>query len=357
MNKLYKIPSISVCIAAYNAGDFLAKTLETLLDQTFTDFEAIVVDDGSQDATYDVITQYAAKDKRIKFFQNNVNCGLTYTRNRTLKESNAPTIAIADADDILHPERLEKQFTFLTENPEVGVVGTAVHFLLNKRITPPFQELYQTDENIRFFMRIMPCLWNSTTMYRKELLEQVGGYRSKFAAGGEDYDLWSRLFHLTHFANLPDRLVTVRVHTSSVTATNSECLNNVLKTSACLLKEYTSTDITLTQRVEIHRFLTREGLSVGGSRRAFNFLNMLLQKASKSEPKHIVNRFRIELSNVYFEHAKYLVYRSRKLSTILSKHALKLNPKLLFNRSIPAYLVRLNTPNIIRHNFKKLYKP
>lgn len=321
------------------------------------DFEAIIIDDGSQDSTYDIIKQYAAKDKRLKFYHNKVNRGLIYTRNRCLEESRAPLIAIADSDDILSPERLEKQFKFLITNPMVGVVGTAVDFILEKGLSPPFQELYQSDEDIRFFMRIMPCLWNTTTMYRRELLEQVGGYRSKFAAGGEDYDLWARLFHLTRFANLPDNLVTVRVHASSVTATNSECLNNVLKTSAHLLKEYTNAELTLEQRVDIHRFLTLEGLSAGVSQCAFNFLNMLLQKASKSEPKHIANRFRVDLSNVYMKHAKYLVYHSRKLSFLLSTYALKLNPMLLFNRSIPAYLVRLSTPNTIRHGLSKFYKP
>ena len=167
-------------MAAYNAEPYLHETLESILAQTFEDFELVFVDDGSADKTLAIAQEYAARDSRIRVFAQETNRGLIETRNRTIREARAPLVALADSDDCLHPERLQRQVDFLNAHPEVGALGAAVEFVSDEGRSEPMQAIYLEDAPIRFFMRLLPCLWNTTSIYRRELLDDHDVYRAKF---------------------------------------------------------------------------------------------------------------------------------------------------------------------------------
>ena len=118
------MPSVSVIMAAYNAADHLAASIQAVLDQTFTDFELIIIDDASTDATPEIIAQF--DDARIVALRNAANLNAAGARNRGLEVAQGKYIAIADSDDICLPHRLEKQVAYLEAHPQVGVLGHTV---------------------------------------------------------------------------------------------------------------------------------------------------------------------------------------------------------------------------------------
>lgn len=216
---------VEVVMAVYNGERHLAAALDGVLAQTFGDFDLIVVDDGSSDRTASILAGYTARDPRVRVLRNPRNMGLVYTRNACLAACRAPLMAIADADDLFEPDRLQKQVEFLDRHPEVGFLGTNATLIdSDGRALGGAQQLPTDDRKIRFELLLGGCFWNTSTIYRTDLVRRAGGYRPGFD-GVEDYDLWSRLLELTRAANLPDRLVSQRQHAASFTA----ALTNVLK--------------------------------------------------------------------------------------------------------------------------------
>jgi len=337
-------PTTSVCMAAYNAAKFLETALDSLLAQTYAHFELIVVDDGSCDDTAKIVRRYARTDARIEYLRNETNRGLVYTRNRLLQECSTPLIAVADADDVFHPRRLENQLQFLEKHPECGVIGAGVEFLDQGEGRLPSLAVHAEDRHIRFFMHLTPAFWNTTTLYRRELLEQAGGYREGFEAGAEDYDLWARLLPLTRFANLPEPLVKVRVHPASVTAEGSKCLRNVLKVSARLLQNYLRRPVPIELREELHRFLMHSGMDGPDCERAFALARALYNQAVRVEAPDTIQLLRDKLADASWTQARYLVYAAPSLSRGLAITALRWKPSLLWQGGTYAYAARSLAP-------------
>ncbi|WP_309381115.1 glycosyltransferase family 2 protein [Cerasicoccus frondis] len=322
-------PKVSVCIPAYNVEKYVCETLDSVLAQTFKDFEIIFVDDGSVDRTLAIAEDYSKRDSRIRVFAQGENKGLIENRNRTLKEARGDLIALADSDDIMHPDRLARQVSFMDNNPEVGALGSTVDYKIEYDGRSPHQDIYPDDSSIRFFMNLLPCLWNPTTMYRRNLIEQVGGYRSEFAAGGEDYELWSRLLPITQFANILEPLVTYRVHGSSVMATQPKCLNNVLSVSKSLFNQYTGLSLTDEDRMLLHRFMTHEGLPLDLVKQAFHYLETFSSIAKQREPNTVYSTFQNTLSEIYLTHSEYISYVCPSTSGALLLKSLSAKPTLL----------------------------
>lgn len=333
--------SVSICMPAYNAERFVAEAIESVLCQTHRDLELIVINDGSRDRTHEIALGFARKDSRVKLFSNPCNQGLTAARNRAFQEASGSFLAIADADDVLHPERIERQLDFLRSHPGVGVLGTDVAFLEAGGRDIPSQPLYEDDAKIRFQMRFLPCLWNTTTIYRREVLEQVGGYDSAFDAGGEDFDLWSRLLTHTDFANLPLKLVSCRLYGESVSAAPSgRCLDNVLEVSRRLLNEYANLAMSPEERGGLHLFMIRGGVTPEVAARSLEILEQLRQHASACEPARIARQFSQDLASVYLTHSEYLSYRSRRLSGRLLRAAAFCEPRSCLQPRFARQLIR-----------------
>ena len=201
---------ISINMIVYNGQDYLEETLASIFAQTFTDYELIIVDDGSTDET-PLILEQAKSDQRVKVITNVSNMGRPFSRNRALMESKGQLIAIADADDWLFPERLEKQYKFMTANPKITVCGS-------------FMRIYGTDElltlavehdHICTYFLFANHIFNPTVMFRRlPVLHFANAYDERFLLS-QDYDLWERLAQHPEikFANLRDVLVRYRINT------------------------------------------------------------------------------------------------------------------------------------------------
>ena len=202
-------PSLSVAMSVYNGASHLALAIESILGQTFQDFEFLILNDGSSDSSADIIDSYAARDRRIRPIHRD-NRGLIFSLNQLVSESKAPLIARMDADDICLPDRFAKQLGFMVANPEYGVVGTWTSDI--DEHGDPFHisgadHPTNHDEFIASIETSMMC--HPSVVMRRDLVLSVGGYHNAFTHC-EDYDLWLRLASVTKLCSIPERLVQYR---------------------------------------------------------------------------------------------------------------------------------------------------
>lgn len=203
-------PAISVALSVYNGERFLAPAIESILAQTFIDFEFLILNDGSKDGSAAIIDAYAAQDSRIRPIHRK-NKGLVASLNQLIEEAQAPLIARMDGDDIAHPERFQKQIDFLHAHPDHGVVGTWTedideddqpYFFTGKDHPTSSAELLQSIED-------RSPLCHPSVMMRRDVVQSVGGYHAAYLHC-EDYDLWLRLANRTKMCSLPERLIRYR---------------------------------------------------------------------------------------------------------------------------------------------------
>ena len=204
-------PQLSVLMTVYNGDDFLHKSIDSILDQTYTNFEFIIVDDGSRDRTWRILKEYEAKDQRIVLLRNGTNMGVPRSSNKGLGIARGQYVARMDADDISMPERLAVQVAFLDEHPEVGVVGSFVQlFDLDETLGNVWH--YPTRHAlIKWSLCFHSPLAHPSVVFRRAIVEHIGGYDDAFPAS-HDRDLWLRLSSVTRFANLPKVYLKYRDH-------------------------------------------------------------------------------------------------------------------------------------------------
>lgn len=185
-------PKISVIMGVYNCENTVGKAVESIINQTYTNWEFIICDDGSTDRSYEIIKEYENRDGRIIALRNDKNLKLSATLNRCLKIARGTYIARMDADDIALKERFEKQVLFLEKNPDIAVVGTAATIfngnqIVSIRYTKALPSLKDAIQGAPF---IHPSI-----MMRKEAYVTLGGYTvAKRTERGQDRDLWLRFF-------------------------------------------------------------------------------------------------------------------------------------------------------------------
>ncbi len=204
------LPSISVAMSVYNCERYLALAIESILAQTFTGFEFLIVNDGSQDGSARIIDDFAARDPRIRPIHRE-NKGLIASLNQLLAEARAPLVARMDGDDIACPERFERQLAFLRDRPDYGVVSTWTHDIDadgNPSITRDFEHPTDHAGFLEALHHSTP-LCHPSVMYRRDLVLGIGGYHAAFKHC-EDYDLWLRLADVTKLCSLPERLMHYR---------------------------------------------------------------------------------------------------------------------------------------------------
>ena len=202
---------------AYNSEKYIGRAIESLLSQTHTDFELIIGEDRSTDGTWDVITDYAARDSRIKAFRNDENSGSATSINRAVAMAAAPVIAAMDSDDVSVPHRLETQLKLLHDQPQVVVVGSyASHINENDEIlslsrTGPasiaeFEELRHRGEPTMVF--------GGTFMFEKSRFDAVGGFDGSLRAAA-DIEFCDRMSELGPIVAVPEALLLYRIYPSS----------------------------------------------------------------------------------------------------------------------------------------------
>lgn len=211
------MPKISVIMPAYNAEKYIAEAIDSILAQTFGDFEFIVLNDHSSDRTEEIILSY--QDSRIVYVKNEKNLGVAGTLNRGLEMARGEYIARMDADDISLPERFEKQVAFLDENTSVVVLGAAIEqFGAVPRAKLVFSEIpEQSKAELLFYS----CVSHPAVMIRRKTLEENKLCYSLEWEGAEDYALWWELCKYGQIVSLPDCLLHYRIHPKQVSQ-NSE---------------------------------------------------------------------------------------------------------------------------------------
>lgn len=209
-------PAVSVLMPVYNTKRYVGQAVESVLAQTFGDFEFIIVDDGSTDGSLKVLQEYAARDSRIRLITRE-NRGICHSRNEALELARGEFVAIMDSDDICLPRRLEAQIDYLKRNPDCVALGCQVDVMDPDgdrigRWTLPLHHLDIDAEHLKRNQSIVhPALFA-----RRDAVTSVGGYRENLS---EDFDLLLRLAEIGQLANHPDVLLSCRRHGSSATHT------------------------------------------------------------------------------------------------------------------------------------------
>ncbi len=214
-------PTISVIMPVYNSERFLKQALQSVLSQTFTDFELLIINDGSTDSSLSIIQSFS--DKRIHLIQNERNIGLIDSLNKGIALATATYIARMDADDICLPARFEKQVSYLNQHPEVAVVATRVI-----QINADEDELGGWDDDLRYSsaqqiytaLAKTNCIAHPTVMMRTEIIRSYTYHKKQ--KGSEDWDLWMRLVSDGHHIHkIPETLLKYRLHAASATAVHN----------------------------------------------------------------------------------------------------------------------------------------
>jgi len=213
-------PKVSVVMAVYNGEPYLRESMESVLTQTFTNFECIVVDDGSTDRTPEVLAEYAAADQRIVLISSGENKGLIKSLNRALRVARGKYVARQDADDRSLPERFATQVEYLEHHQKVGLLATAYHVIDTEGRVVATHTMPLTDTRVRWHLLFHNPFCHSSVMFRRDLL--AGGATGYECPDSEDYDLWARLLRRTRGENLGVPLVAYRAHPQGMTATRRE---------------------------------------------------------------------------------------------------------------------------------------
>ena len=201
------LPKISIVMAAYNEERDIEKALDSILAQTFTDWELIIIDDGSTDATAPIIQGYADKDSRIKLVCNETNLELSASLNKGIGLAQSDLIARADADDINLPERLSKQYEYMQAHPEIDVLGTAAYLLdeAGDRVNTYSHPLTHAELKALPFLKIE--FFHPSVMIRKRFFETTGLYNPAYP-NAEDKEMWLRGLQAgCRYANLQEPLI------------------------------------------------------------------------------------------------------------------------------------------------------
>jgi len=219
------MPKVSVLMPVYNAANYIGEAIESILSQTFSDWELIIVNDGSTDNTEKKILLFT--DKRIRYYKNEENKGVTFSRQLMVEKSLGEYIAFLDSDDIALPGKLKIQVDFLDNNPQYALCGTWGTIIDEEgRKIKNFNTSVEHDE-IRCMLLFRNPFIQSSIMVRRALLSEET-YDTDFPIA-EDYDLWCRLSLAYKMRNIPKHLIKHRLHPASITAAKQKERNLFIK--------------------------------------------------------------------------------------------------------------------------------
>src|SRR5688572_12686114 len=206
-------PLISVVMPVYNAGAFLDDSINSILTQTFRDFEFVIFDDASTDGSVERLRHWATRDHRIQLHESKTQLGLAGSSNAVVAKARAAIIARMDADDVAHPNRLQRQWEIIRNHPDVAVVGTLCNGIdaAGREVRPRDRwRLVRRSSYIPF-----P---HGSAMFRREVFDRVGGYDD--APGAEDQKLFSKMVVQGRVVTLSDVLYSYRYHSNNATLFN-----------------------------------------------------------------------------------------------------------------------------------------
>lgn len=213
------MPKVSVLMPAFNASRYIKEAIDSILAQTFTDFELIILNDGSRDDTVSLVKSYS--DSRIRLIENEGNKGLAFTRNRLIDEAQGDYIAWLDSDDIAFPNRIEKEVNFLEKNKKYALVASWAKIIdSDSQPTGSFIKSYIPNQHLTALLLFVNYIVQSSVMIRKSMLPTLH-YNLDFPPT-EDYELWVRIAQKHPIAILSEVLVDYRIHTTNISQTQNE---------------------------------------------------------------------------------------------------------------------------------------
>lgn len=212
------LPKISVLLPAYNAEKYLSHAIESILGQTYKDFELLIIDDCSTDRTTAIISSYS--DPRLKVIRNAINLGLTKSLNLGLHHAQGDFIARLDADDVSLPQRLAQQIYFLEQHPEIVLVGSLSKLINSAGETFDYRKSPTDPDIVKFSLLFGNPITHSSILFRKKPILEMGGYNERFRYA-QDFELYSSLATKYPLAVLPEILIKYRSHDQSITLNQS----------------------------------------------------------------------------------------------------------------------------------------
>jgi hypothetical protein len=235
------IPRVSVLMSVYNGGAYLSEAIESILNQSYNNFEFVIVDDGSSDNSWEILQKYAGRDGRILLLKNCPNMGVVHALNKGLELTQAEYIARQDADDISHPERLKRQIDFLDTHPAYGLVA-AVPLLVDLDGLPLERSHFTATENAQIQELLLDymCLCGPTIMMRRKCLEEAGYYFAEGSDASEDYDVCLRMAEVTRLASLEGYLYRYRQQPESASSKRAaqQMFNKAVALERALFRRY-----------------------------------------------------------------------------------------------------------------------
>ena len=282
-------PTLSVVLPFFNAEKTLEETLRSIQQQSLDDFELLAVDDGSTDQSADIIRDFSVNDKRVRLLQPG-RAGVVAAANSGIEAASSAIIARMDADDLMHPHRLEKQYHYLVENPDIAMVGCQVSLFPEEIIQKGFNEYIRwqnsciTPTDIADEIYVELPIANPSIMFRRDAVLSLGGYHD--GPYPEDYDLQLRMVHSGHkMAKIPEVLLQWRESPGRLTRTDERYNRNAFDQ---LRAQFLVTDPRLLSQ--------RPLVAWGAGRRSRKRSSLLLERGLKFDawvdidPRKIGNR-------------------------------------------------------------------
>lgn len=242
MNWEGKMPRVSVLMPVYNVKEeYLRASIESILNQTFTDFEFIILDDCSSNNVEEIVKSYG--DDRIRFYRNSENLGIAKSRNKLMDLARGEYSALMDNDDISHSERLKKQVDFLDNNPDISILSTAYE-------TFPEKHIIVHPKSVRYLDLFRCCvITHPSVMYRTGSLRE---YKLKYKESyicSQDYELWARAIRYLKIANLDSVLLRYRLNPKSITQKRQDLALNEDRRIRATMLDFLTKDITLQKQM------------------------------------------------------------------------------------------------------------
>lgn len=316
MDENLKAPLVSVVMPVYNGDKYLIEAIDSILNQTFIDFELLIINDGSSDNTENIIKSY--HDKRIVHIKNEQNLGLIKTLNKGLDFARGEFIARMDADDISLPERFAKQVALFESNPEIGVCAT-LFTLFGENNEDRVIEHPEHNDSIKIGLLTSCFIGHPTVMMRKKAIENYR-YDINYQAT-EDFELWTRLVRVTKFYNIQESLLKYRFHSSNI---------SVLESSV----QVTNTKIITGNQLKY--------IDIANSEENIELCRILLVASSKFRYTDDEFRKLISFANkLEYQNLQKKVYDEKKLHEILNKRLIEILNKTVNKKlSILSFLLK-----------------
>lgn len=301
------IPKVSVLMSVYNGETYLERSIESILSQTYRDFEFLIINDASTDSTKDILEN--VHDPRIKVITNSVNIGLTKSLNKGIGIARGQYIARMDADDLSLPYRFEIQVGFLDKHPDYAVLGSSYLLIDQEGRTVSLVKVPVDDSQIRESLLKQNCFGHGSVMMRREAVQQVGGYDERFKYS-QDYDLWLKIVEAFKVSNIEQALYCWRVSNDSLSKMNeweqkyyaslARFEANRRKNTNNITKEPTPTVSVIIPTYNRSDSLTETIQSVVDQ--TYNHLEVIVINDGGVDVSNIINQFRTKRELKYIKH-------------------------------------------------------